>query len=195
MAQSTRRMPITLTRTALESVVILEPRVHGDARGFFYESYRKDELAALGIRYDFVQDNHSRSARGVLRGIHYQGPPRPQTKLVRCTAGRILDVAVDLRVGSPTLGKWVAVELSADNRRQLLVPAGFGHAFLTLSEVAEVQYKVDDYYAPEAEGAIVWNDPQLGVDWGTEAAPVVSARDAQARPFADYLRQPVFRVS
>ncbi len=187
-------MSITLTPTALDGVVILEPRAFGDARGFFYESYRKDQLAALGLNIDFVQDNHSRSAKGVLRGIHYQGPPQPQLKLVRCTLGRILDVAVDLRVGSPTLGKWVTVELSADNRKQLLVPAGFGHGFLTLSDVAEVQYKVDAYYAPQAEGAIVWNDRDIGVDWGLTEAPTVSARDAQAPSFAAYLRAPAFRL-
>jgi len=185
-------MSITLTRTALEGVVILEPRAFGDARGFFYESYRKDRLAALGLDIDFVQDNHSRSARGVLRGIHFQGAPRPQLKLVRCTVGRILDVAVDLRLGSPTLGRHVAVELSAENRLQLLVPAGFGHGFLTLSEVAEVQYKCDDYYAPEAEGSIVWNDPDLAIPWGLSEAPSVSGRDAQAPSFVAYLRNPVF---
>ena len=187
-------MSLTLTHTGLEGVVILEPRVFGDARGYFYESYRKDRLAALGLDITFVQDNHSRSERGVLRGIHYQGAPRPQLKLVRCTVGRILDVAVDLRVGSPTLGKHVTVELSADNRKQLLVPAGFGHGFLTLSDVAEVQYKCDDYYAPEAEGSIIWNDPDLAIPWGLSEAPSVSGRDAQASSFAAYLRNPVFRA-
>ncbi len=187
-------MSITLTRTALEGVVILEPRAFGDARGFFYESYRKDRLAALGLNIDFVQDNHSRSARGVLRGIHYQGAPQSQLKLVRCTVGRILDVAVDLRVGSSTLGKHVAVELSAENRKQLLVPAGFGHGFLTLSEAAEIQYKCDAYYAPEVEGAILWNDPDLAIPWGLSEPPSVSGRDAQAPSFAAYLRNPAFRV-
>jgi len=187
-------MSLTLTRTALEGVVILEPRAFGDARGFFYESYRKDRLAGLGLDIAFVQDNHSRSARGVLRGIHYQGAPQPQLKLVRCTVGRILDIAVDLRVGSPTLGKHVAVELSAENRLQLLVPAGFGHGFLTLSEAAEIQYKCDAYYAPEVEGAIIWNDPALAIPWGLSGSPSVSGRDTQAQSFAAYLRNPVFWV-
>jgi len=187
-------MSITLTPTALDGVVILSPTVRGDSRGFFYESYRKDILTKHGLHYDFVQDNHSRSSRGVLRGIHYQGAPAPQTKLVRCTLGHVLDVAVDLRMGSPTLGRWVAVELSAENCKQLLVPAGFGHAFLTLSDVAELQYKVDDYYAPQAEGAIQWNDPDLAIDWGTSTQPLVSARDAQASTFASYLKRPVFHI-
>jgi len=140
---------------------------------------------------EFVQDNHSRSAHGVLRGIHYQDMSAPMAKLVRCTLGRILDVAVDLRAGSPTFGRWWAAELSADNRRQLLVPVGFGHAFLTLSDIAEVQYKCSGYYTPAAEGAIAWNDPEVAIDWPIKD-PTVSAKDRGAPTLEAYRTSPAF---
>jgi dTDP-4-dehydrorhamnose 3,5-epimerase len=175
-------------------VLVIEPNVNRDDRGFFFESYHRRRFAELGITDEFVQDNHSRSMQGVLRGIHYQDMSAPMAKLVRCTLGRILDVAVDLRAGSPTFGRWSAAELSAQNMRQLLVPVGFGHAFLTLSEVAEVQYKCSGYYTPAAEGAIVWNDRQLAIDWPIKD-PVVSAKDRGAPGFEDYARKPAFRFS
>jgi dTDP-4-dehydrorhamnose 3,5-epimerase len=172
-------------------VLLIEPDVHRDQRGFFLESYHKRRFAELGIRDEFVQDNHSRSLHGVLRGIHYQDLSAPMAKLVRCTVGRILDVAVDLRAGSPTFGRWWSAELSADNQRQLLVPVGFGHAFLTLSDAAEVQYKCSGFYTPTAEGSIVWNDPDLAIDWPI-AQPVVSAKDGAAPTFKAYAKHPAF---
>jgi dTDP-4-dehydrorhamnose 3,5-epimerase len=173
---------------------VIEPEVYRDDRGFFFESYQKRRFTELGVTDEFVQDNHSRSTHGVLRGIHYQDGSAPMAKLVRCTLGRILDVAVDLRTGSPTFGRWSAAELRADNMRQLLVPVGFGHAFLTLSEVAEVQYKCSGYYTPAAEGAIVWNDPDLAIDWPIRD-PVVSAKDRGALTLKAYARQPAFRYA
>ena len=170
---------------------MIEPDVFRDDRGFFFESYHKRRFAELGVTEEFVQDNHSRSMYGVLRGIHYQDMSAPMAKLVRCTLGRILDVAVDLRAGSPTFGRWSAAELSADNLRQLLVPVGFGHAFLTLSEVAEVQYKCSGFYTPGAEGAIAWDDPELAVDWPIKD-PVVSAKDRGAPSLQSYRKSPAF---
>ena len=170
---------------------MIEPDVFRDDRGFFFESYHKQRFAELGVTDEFVQDNHSRSMLGVLRGIHYQDMSAPMAKLVRCTLGRILDVAVDLRAGSPTFGRWSAAELSADNKRQLLVPVGFGHAFLTLSDVAEVQYKCSGFYTPGAEGAIVWNDPELAIDWPIKD-PVVSAKDRAAPSLRSYRKTPAF---
>jgi dTDP-4-dehydrorhamnose 3,5-epimerase len=171
--------------------VVIQPDVVRDDRGFFFESYHKRRFSELGVTDEFVQDNHSRSMYGVLRGIHYQDLSAPMSKLVRCTLGRILDVAVDLRTGSPTFGRWWAGELSADNLRQLLVPVGFGHAFLTLSEVAEVQYKCSGYYTPGAEGAIVWNDPELAIDWPIRD-PIVSAKDRGAPSLRAYRKAPAF---
>ncbi len=162
----------------LPGVVLLQPEVHGDDRGFFLESYNARTLARLGIDVGFVQDNHSRSLRGVVRGLHYQ-LRRPQVKLIRATHGAVWDVAVDLRLGSPTFGRWWGVELSAANHLQVLIPCGFGHGFCVLSEAAEVQYKCSDYYDPADERGVRWDDPRLGIDWplgGT--APVLSARDA-----------------
>ncbi len=187
-------MAITITQTKLAGVVIIEPEVRGDARGFFYESYRKQHLEQAGIYVDFVQDNHSKSVKGVLRGLHYQDMRQPLVKLVRCTQGAVLDVAVDLRVGSPTLGQWVAVELNAENCKQILVPVGFGHAFLVLSDVAELQYKCSNYYAAQTEGAIAWNDPDLNIDWGGISAPTLSARDQTAMSFKQYLDKPTFKI-
>jgi dTDP-4-dehydrorhamnose 3,5-epimerase len=169
--------------TDLPEVLVLEPRVHGDARGYFMESWAERAFNdAVGYPVRFVQDNHSRSARGVLRGLHYQLPPRAQGKLVRVTSGAVFDVAVDMRKDSPRFGSWVGVELSADNHRQLWIPPGFAHGFLVLSDQADFLYKTTDYYAPECEGAVAWNDPELGIDWplAPGEVPAVSAKDASA---------------
>lgn len=153
-------------RTAIPDVVLIEPQVHGDARGYFMESWRHDKLQEfLGFSIHFVQDNESRSGRGVLRGLHYQLPPAAQTKLVRVIQGKVLDVAVDIRQGSPTFGQHVSVELSGDNKRQLLVPRGFAHGFVVLEDDTVFAYKVDNYYSPENDRGLAFNDPQLGIDW------------------------------
>jgi dTDP-4-dehydrorhamnose 3,5-epimerase len=171
-----------IEKTAIEGVLILEPKVFGDARGFFLESFNQrlfDE--AVGAPVQFVQDNHSRSVRGVLRGLHFQRPPHAQGKLVRVTAGAVFDVAVDIRRDSPTFGRWVGAELSADNHRQLWIPAGLAHGFVVLSESADFLYKATDYYAPQAEDAIRWDDPDLAIAWpDTGAAPSLSGKDAAA---------------
>ena len=171
--------------TEIPQVLILEPRVFGDERGFFYESFNARAFAdATGLAdQQFVQDNHSRSAKGVLRGLHYQ-IENAQGKLVRVTAGEVLDIAVDIRRSSPTFGKWVGVRLSAENARQLWVPAGFAHGFVVLSEYAEFLYKTTDYYAPEHERCIVWNDPSLAITWPISATPSVSAKDEKGTMFA-----------
>ncbi|MGD9942755.1 MAG: dTDP-4-dehydrorhamnose 3,5-epimerase [Burkholderiaceae bacterium] len=172
-------------RLAIPDVVLLEPKVFGDARGFFYESFnQRDFAAATGCDASFVQDNHSRSARYVLRGLHYQ-IRQPQGKLVRVIAGEVFDVAVDLRRGSPHFGRWVGAHLSEQNRRQLWVPPGFAHGFVVLSEHAEFLYKTTDYYAPEHERCIAWNDPALAIDWPIAGPPTLSAKDAQGLALAD----------
>lgn len=184
-------MAMRVSQTELEGVLLIEPDIFRDERGFFLESYQRRRYAEHGIPCEFVQDNHSLSGRGVLRGVHYQDLSAPMDKLVRCSRGAILDVAVDLRAGSPTFGRWVAVELSDENARQLFVPVGFGHAFLTLSEQAEVQYKCSGYYAPAAEGAIRWDDPELAIAWPLEQ-PIVSGKDQAAQSFAAYRDRPAF---
>jgi dTDP-4-dehydrorhamnose 3,5-epimerase len=170
--------------TDLPEVKIIEPKVFGDARGFFYESYNKRTLAPLGIDADFVQDNHSRSAKNVLRGLHYQ-LQQPQGKLIRVTAGEVLDVAVDLRKRSPTLGKWVSFVLSAENKCMAWVPPGFAHGFVVRSEFAEFLYKTTDYWAPEYERSIVWNDPDLAIDWQLDGDPLLAAKDRAGVKFRD----------
>ena len=176
-----------ITPTALPEVLIVEPRVFGDARGFFTESWNEQAFnKAVGYDVRFVQDNHSRSARGVLRGLHYQLAPHTQGKLVRCVAGAVHDVAVDLRKSSPNFGRWAGVELSADNQRQLWVPPGFAHGCLLLSETADFLYKTTDYYAPQAEGCVRWNDPAIGIVWpDVGVAPMLAEKDAQAPLLAD----------
>lgn len=177
-----------IERTSLDGVIILTPRRHGDHRGFFAESYSRKLLQEQDVDIDFVQDNHSLSAAtGTVRGLHFQAPPHAQDKLVRCGRGALLDVAVDIRRGSPTYGRWVSVELSFENGRQLLVPRGFAHGFVTRTPDTEIVYKCSDYYAPETEGAIRWNDPEIDIDWGLPAdiAPVVSDRDASAPRLLD----------
>jgi len=169
---------------AIPDVLLIEPEVFGDERGFFYESFNARRFeGALGHTIDFVQDSHSRSGGGVLRGLHYQ-IQHPQGKLVRVIAGSVYDVAVDLRRASPTFGHWVGHVLSAENRQQMWIPPGFAHGFLALSETAEFVYKSSDYYYPEHERCIAWDDPQLAIAWPLGDAPIVSARDAQGTPFA-----------
>jgi dTDP-4-dehydrorhamnose 3,5-epimerase len=171
--------------TAMPEVLVLEPQVFGDDRGFFYESFNARRFEELtGVRAHFVQDNHSKSAKGVLRGLHYQ-ISQPQGKLVRVTAGAIFDVVVDLRKASPFFGRWVGVELSAENRRQIWVPPGFAHGFVVTSDSAECQYKTTDYWAPEYERSILWNDPAIGVAWPLSGPPMLSGKDSQGKLLAD----------
>ncbi len=173
-----------VVETPITGVVLIEPKVFGDARGFFFESYNTKRFEELtGVHTTFVQDNHSRSAKGVLRGLHYQ-IQQPQGKLVRVVAGEVFDVAVDLRRSSPTFGKWCGYKLSAENKRELWVPPGCAHGFLVTSDSAEFLYKTTDYWAPEHERCIRWDDAQLGVHWPLEAAPLLSAKDAQGMSFA-----------
>ena len=174
-----------VTPTAIPEVLIIEPKVFGDARGFFYESFNQKVFnEATGLSLNFVQDNHSRSAQGVLRGLHYQ-IQQPQGKLVRVVRGAVFDVAVDIRKASPTFGKWVGVELSEDNHRQLWVPPGFAHGFVVLSESADFLYKTTDYYAPEFERCIAWNDPAIGIGWPYEGIPLLSGKDKEAKLLAE----------
>jgi dTDP-4-dehydrorhamnose 3,5-epimerase len=168
--------------TSIPDVLIFEPQVFEDTRGFFLESWNARKFCdAVGPHISFVQDNHSRSRRGVLRGLHYQ-IKRPQGKLVRVVAGRVFDAAVDLRKSSPTFGRWTGAELSADNHRQLWIPAGFAHGFLVLSDSADFLYKTTDYYAPEHERTVAWNDPAIGIDWPTDVEPALSAKDSAGVP-------------
>ncbi|SAI05531.1 dTDP-4-dehydrorhamnose 3%2C5-epimerase [Bordetella ansorpii] len=171
--------------TAIPDVKIIEPAVFGDARGFFFESFNQQKFdQAVGRSVHFVQDNHSRSSRGVLRGLHYQLPPHPQGKLVRVTSGEVYDVAVDIRRSSPTFGKSVGVLLTAENKRQFWVPEGFAHAFVVLSETADFLYKTTDYWFKDLERSIKWDDPQLNIEWPADIEPVLSEKDAQAGSFA-----------
>lgn len=172
-----------ITATDIPDVFIVEPKVFGDDRGFFFESFNQNQWEeATGIKTSFVQDNHSRSVKGVLRGLHYQ-IKQPQGKLVRCVLGEVFDVAVDIRKSRPTFGKWVGVVLSAENKRQFWVPEGFAHGFLVLSDVAEFLYKTTDYYAPEHERCIIWNDPDIGIKWPFDEKPRLSGKDAQGGSF------------
>jgi dTDP-4-dehydrorhamnose 3,5-epimerase len=173
---------MNIIRTDIPDALIIEPKVFGDARGFFMESWNQSHFdAAVGSPVRFVQDNHSRSARGVLRGLHYQLPPHAQGKLVRVTSGKVFDVAVDLRRSSPTCGRWVGTELSAENNRQLWIPPGFAHGFMVLSESADFLYKTTDYHAPASEAAVRWDDPELAIAWPTLGTPpLLSAKDQQA---------------
>jgi dTDP-4-dehydrorhamnose 3,5-epimerase len=172
--------------TAIADVKIFEPKVFGDQRGFFYESFSKKIFEqATGLKREFVQDNHSKSQKGVLRGLHYQLPPMAQGKLVRVTQGEVFDVAVDIRTASPTFGKWVGVILSAENNRQLWVPEGFAHGFLTLSETAEFLYKATNYYSPENERSIIWNDNELNIDWCGVSKPLLANKDIHAKKFIE----------
>ena len=179
-------MPVTFQPTAdLPDVVVLEPRAFGDDRGWFMETYKESEFKSKGIAFTFSQDNHSRStAKGVIRGLHYQKDPAAQGKLVRCIIGAVYDVAVDIRRGSPSYGKWVAIELTADNRKLLWVPPGFLHGFCTLTELSEVVYKTTAEYSPSHERAVRWDDPTLAIKWPTKE-PLLSSKDAQAGSLAE----------
>lgn len=172
---------MNVIKTDIPDVVIIEPKVFGDHRGYFFESFSEKDFSANVREVKFVQDNESKSCYGVLRGLHFQKPPHAQAKLVRVVKGRVLDVAVDLRRGSPDFGKHVAVELSEENRRQLFIPRGFAHGFAVLSEEAVFQYKCDGYYAPQSEGSVLWNDPQVGIEWGVPAEDILlSEKDRNA---------------
>lgn len=174
-----------IIKTDVLDVCILKPKTFGDSRGWFIESWSKKTMEDAGLFYEFVQDNHSYSEqKGTLRGLHFQKGEDAQAKLVRCVKGAVLDVAVDLRVGSPTYKKWVAVELSEENKRQLLIPRGFAHGFLTLTDQVEFMYKADNYYSPSADSGILWNDPELQVQWGIEN-PILSEKDKNAKPFCE----------
>jgi dTDP-4-dehydrorhamnose 3,5-epimerase len=176
---------MNVIQTDVLDVYIIEPKVFGDHRGWFMESWSKRTMEAAGLFYDFVQDNHSYSAKkGTLRGLHFQKGDAAQAKLVRCVRGSVLDVAVDLRKGSPTFLKWAAVELSAENKRQLLIPRGFAHGFLTLTDDVEFLYRADSPYAPETERSIIWNDPDIGIDWRMES-PILSEKDKIAPRFRE----------
>lgn len=178
-------MGIKIIETGIPDLVIIEPQIFGDHRGFFFESWSLRTMEDAGLFYNFVQDNHSSSTiKGTLRGIHFQYGDKAQAKLVRCVRGTVLDVAVDLRKDSPTYKKWHAVELSEDNKKQFLIPRGFGHGFVTLTDNVEFMYKADNYYAPEADGGIRWNDPTFAIDWGI-ANPILSDKDKQAPFFTD----------
>lgn len=173
------------TPTRIPDVLVLEPRIFGDARGFFLESFNQTAFQAVtGLDMTFVQDNHSRSTRGVLRGLHYQ-LQQPQGKLVRVVRGSVFDVAVDIRRGSPTFGQWAGAVVSEDNHRQMWVPPGLAHGFLVLSESADVLYKTTDYYAPQHERAIAWNDPDIGIEWPLDGLPLLSGKDQLAKPLRD----------
>lgn len=171
--------------TGIPGLLIIEPKVFGDARGFFFESFNQKQFEEItGIRAHFVQDNHSRSARNVLRGLHYQ-IQQPQGKLVRVVAGEVFDVVVDIRRSSPTFGKWFGVHLTAENKKMLWIPVGFAHGFTVLTDAAEFLYKTTDYWAPQHERCISWNDPELAIDWPLQGEPVLSAKDAAGKPFRD----------
>lgn len=177
---------MNVEQTALPGVLVLEPRVFGDDRGFFFESWNDRTFTdAVGAQVTFVQDNHSRSATGVVRGLHYQLPPSAQGKLVRCGRGAVWDVAVDIRTGSATFGQWVAAELSADNHRQLWIPPGFAHGFVALTDTADLLYKASGFYDPDTDRSIAWDDPDIGIDWPLQGAPILSDKDAAAPRLAD----------
>ena len=184
-------MDVRLINTDIPEVKLIETARFTDERGFFMESFHKQAFDELGIPSIYVQDNHSRSKKGVLRGIHYQDMTAPMGKLVRCTVGEIVDVAVDLRAGSPTFGKHVREVLSDANNRLLYIPEGFGHAFLSLSDRTDVMYKCTGFYSPSSEGTVVWNDPQLGIDWGLED-PIVSDKDGKGKSLEQYLAEPAY---
>lgn len=176
---------MNVIETPLAGLLVLEPKVYGDERGFFFESFNARRFAELtGVTAPFVQDNHSRSLKGVLRGLHYQ-IQQAQGKLVRVTAGAVFDVAVDIRKSSPTFGQWFGIELSAENKRQMWIPPGFAHGFTPVTESAEFLYKTTDYWAPEHERCILWNDPAIGIDWQLDGAPTLSAKDQTGKRLAD----------
>lgn len=170
-------MPFEFEKTQLPDVILVKPKIFGDTRGFFMETYKKTEFAKNGIDIEFVQDNHSKSTKGVLRGLHYQKEPKAQAKLVRCPYGKVFDVAVDIRKNSPYFGKWTGAILSSENKHMLYIPEGFAHGFVVLSDEAELFYKASDEYSPEHDRGIKWNDPDINIDWGIDFKPLVSEKD------------------
>ncbi len=178
---------MNIIKTDIDGVFIIEPLVFGDERGYFFESFSgRDFVAQAGVEVNFVQDNESRSKRGVLRGLHFQREPYAQAKLVRVVQGKVLDVAVDIRPESPTFGKYVATELSGDNKRQLFIPKGFAHGYVVLDDDTIFQYKCDEYYHPESEGGIAWNDPQIGIEWGVEDSEIIlSEKDRNRKQLSE----------
>lgn len=177
---------MNVIKTDIPDVLIFEPKVFGDDRGFFFESFSQKVFEeAVGRKVEFVQDNHSKSCKGVLRGLHYQLEPYAQGKLVRCVAGEVFDVAVDIRKSSPTFGKWVGVNLSAENNRQLWIPEGFAHGFLVLSDIAEFVYKTTNYYHPESDRGLLWNDESFSIKWPIEGSPILSDKDKKAKKMTD----------
>lgn len=187
---SKQTIMFNITDTAIEGVKIIEPKVFGDHRGYFFESFSQRDFDAQVREIRFVQDNESKSKYGVLRGLHFQKPPHAQSKLVRVVRGAVLDVAVDIRKGSPTFGQHVAVELTEDNHRQFFIPQGFAHGFTVLSDEVVFQYKCDNFYAPESEGAIAWNDPQLGIDWRIPSSDIILSAKDEAHPFLKDIDSP-----
>ena len=184
-------MTSNIVQTPLENLLIIETKIFSDERGFFMESYSKKDFAAAGITDEYVQENHSRSQKGVLRGLHFQNLDAPMTKVVRCTKGAIFDVAVDLRAGSKTYGQWFGIELNEENKKMFYVPVGFAHGFQTLTDSADIQYKQTNYYMPQAERSIAWNDPDLKISWPL-ANPILSERDSNAMSFSQYRLSPIF---
>ena len=184
-------MVVNITQTPIQNLLVIETKIFLDERGFFMESYSKKDFADAGITDEFVQENHSRSQKGVLRGMHFQDLEAPMTKLVRCTRGTIFDVAVDLRSNSRTYGQWFGVELSEENKKMFYVPVGFAHGFQNISDVADIQYKQTNYYLPHAEKSIAWNDPNIKIDWPLPD-PILSERDSKAMSFAEYRNAPIF---
>src|SRR5262245_16573490 len=185
-------MKLHVTTTPLAGLLVINIDFFRDERGFFIESWHKRDFAEAGLPFEFVQESHSRSGYRVLRGLHYQDMRAPMGKLIRCTVGRILDVAVDLRMSSPTFGKWFSIELTSENKIQLYIPEGFAHGFATLSDVCEVQYKQTGFYQPETEGGIAWNDPELGIHWPYQD-PILSKRDTNQMSLKQYRENPAFR--
>lgn len=181
---------MNIVKTKIDGLLIIEPRKFKDNRGWFMESYSKSILQNSNISLDFLQDNHSLSVeKGTIRGLHYQSYPKQQTKLVRCLRGSIFDVAVDIRTESSTFGKWFGIELSAENQKQLLIPKGFAHGFLTLSNNAEVFYKVDEFYSPQHDKGIIWNDPEIGIEWPIDNSPILSIKDKALPPLKEAIAQ------
>lgn len=182
-------MPFEFKPQEIKDVILVEPKVFGDARGFFMETYKKSDFIANGIDVEFNQDNHSKSTKGVLRGLHFQKAPHAQAKLVRCSKGRIYDVAVDIRKGSPTFGKYVKVELSEENKRMLFIPAGFAHGFVALSDEVELLYKASGEYCPEADCGIIWNDSDINIDWNIDFEPILSEKDKAQKTLAQRMEE------
>lgn len=184
-------MKPSVTSTEFEGLITIEPKYFEDGRGFFVESWNRRDFLEAGLDFDFVQDSHSRSTKGVLRGLHMQGPPSAMGKLVRCTLGAVFDVAVDLRMNSKTFGKWYGLDLSFENRKMIYIPEGFGHGFAVLSDFAEVQYKQTNYYDPSCEATLIWNDPEVGIKWPL-VDPILSEKDKNGMLLAEYKKNPLF---